>query len=88
MVKIDFFQFLEDYILKTIIDFELVHPRSNRPHTNALLGIIIIIWNTKKKVGSTFEVKLGERRVVTCCKHTVAAARDSKFKVVSASYGY
>ena len=38
--------------------------------------------------GSTFEVKLGERRVVTCCKHAVAAARDSKFKVVSASYGY
>ena len=46
------------------------------------------IWNTKKKVGSTFGVKLGERRVVTCCKHAVAAARDSKFKVVRVSYGY
>ena len=33
-------------------------------------------------------MKLGERLVVTCCKHAVAAARDSKFKVVSASYGY
>ena len=54
-------------------------------HTNARH---VKIWNTKKKVGSTFEVKLGERRVLTCSKHAVAAARDSKFKVVSTSYGY
>ena len=26
-------------------------------------------------------MKLGERRVVTCCKHAVSAARDSKFKL-------